>query len=269
MPQNPSNRLYRAVRNLLRLSLMAAIMMGIGWVLEHSLSERTFSYLTKAQREAFAAVESINPFQIKDRFVCALRPSVESLNRMYSGERYRGMKTGMAPISSDCMYTLSTLQPAILARSSPDSSAAVRAPLPTPVIRHWAENMSAPSNVVVAFLDTAWHLVVQPSVFASLFAIVVFVLAGFAAAILMLVPKFRWHPFVGPVVYCFGTVAIACVAGWGVQVLMEGGLYLFGRVTQIAGLCCGGAGLTLVGYNLIVKTVEVRIHEGIDHAIPH
>lgn len=129
--------------------------------------------------------------------------------------------------------------------------------------------MSAPSNVIDAFVDTGWHLVVQPSVFASLFAIVVFVFAGFATAILMVLPKFTWHPFVGAMVYCCGTVAIACVVGWGLQMLMEGGLYLFGRVTQLAGLCCGGAGVLLVGYNLAVKTVEVRIHEGIDHVIPH
>jgi len=267
MSQDPPRRLYRAVRNIVRLCAMAAVMMGIGWVLEHSLSAHTFSVLTNAQREAFSAVKSINPFQIKDRFVCALFPSVESMNR--HAVIRNGIVIGAAPVSTDCMYALSTLQPVAPAAALPDSGSAPKAALPAPVVRHWAENMSAPSNVVVAFLDTAWHLVVQPSFFASFFAIVVLVFGALAAAVLMALPNITWHPFVGAMVYCCGAVAIACVAGWGLQLLMEGGLYLFGRVTQIAGLCCGGAGVTLFGYNLALKTVEVRVHEGIDHVLPH
>jgi hypothetical protein len=254
--------LYRSMGGLLRLCVITAIMMGIGWGLEKLLTVGTFSYLTGIQRDAFAAVESINPLQIKDRFFCALGPSVEAMNRKYPSVLYH------PPVSTDCMYSLSLLPPATLRRSESDRSVSSGMPLPPPVVSHWAENTSPPASLFLALFDTAWHLVIQPSVFASLFAMFALALGGIVAGTLMSLPGFTWHPFVGSMVFCIGTVAAACLAAWGMQMLMEGGLYLFGGITQIAGVCCGGAGVTFFGFTFFKKTLEVGIDERIDHLVP-
>ena len=254
MSQGLRHKVYALLRSVLRLCVIAAIMMGVGWVLEETLSAHTFNHLTELQREAFAAVDSVNPFQFKDRFLCALTPSVESMNRH---SRYH------LPASTDCMYSLS-----LLGLSSPEEVRVGRAsdaemPLPPPVVGHWAEGSPGLVMPFFALLDTGWHLVVQPSWFAACFAIATFVLGGLITGLLMAWATARWGtsgPF-GLVVFCVGTIAAACAAAWGLRLLMEGGLYLFGKVTQVAGLCCGGAGITLFGYTLATKAVEVRIHE--------
>lgn len=263
MFQKLSRLLYRAMRHVLRLGVMAAVMMAVGWLLQDELTAPTYSYLTRVQGEALAAVRGINPLQIKDRFVCAMRPSIESMNRMSAGLAYH------PPLASDCMYTLSNMPRTSGHDSHSDSTASSAAALPPPVVRHWADNSSPMVSAVIAFLDTGWHLVVQRSVFATVFALFAFVLGALIAGMLMMLPRFTWHPYLGGVVFCVGAVAFACLVAWGMQMLMEGGLYLFGRVTQIAGLCCGGAGMSYLGYSFFMKTIEVRVHEGIEQVMPH
>jgi hypothetical protein len=51
--------------------------------------------------------------------------------------------------------------------------------------------------------------------------------------------------------------------------IIEGGLWLFSGITQLAGLCCATASITVFGYNVFAKVIEVRVHEAIEHIVPH
>jgi hypothetical protein len=255
-------KVYALLRSALRLFVIAAIMMGVGRVLEEKLSAPTFKHLTDLQLEALAAVDSLDPYQIKGRFLCALTPSVESMNRH---SRYH------LPASTDCMYSLSLRPPSSSEGVPVDRAADAEMSLPPPVVGHWAEGSAGLVMPFLALLDTGWHLVVQPSAFAAFFAISTLVIGGLATGLLMAWAASKWGTPgpLGLMLFCVGTIAAACAAAWGLRMLMEGGLYVFSQVTQLAGLCCGGAGMTLFGYTLATKAVEVRIHEGVDHLIPH
>ena len=237
----------RMLRGGLRLGLMALVMMGVGWIMEKALKPDTFGYLEKLQGQALAAVESINPLQFKDRYLCALTPSIRSLNRPPA--RFQLSVVG------DCMYTLSNV---------PHTGTV----LPPPVVGHWADGDTSIMMPFMAFLDTGWHLIVQPSIFASIFSIFAFVIGAMAAGIAMASVRFTWHPYFGVIVFAAGTIAASCLVALCLQWLMEGGLFLFGSITHLAGACCGAAGVTFFGYSFFMKTVEVRIHQGVEEILP-
>ena len=239
----------RFLWGFVRVCVIAAIMMAVSHVMEKLLRRDTFDRLALVQREALAAVGSISPIQFKDRYVCALMPSVDGMNRR--------MRT-RADSSSDCKYTLSGMLP-----SAPGET------LPSPVVGHWADGLSGIVSPIVALFDTGWHLIVQPSFFASLFAISSFAIAAVLAGLLMARANITWHPYAGPAIFAFGTIALACVVAACLKLSMQGGLYLFGWFTSIAGLCCGSAGVAATGYAFFLKTIEVRVHESVDEIIPH
>lgn len=252
----------RTLRGLLRVCVIAAIMMVVGRMMERLLKRETFDRLATVQREALAAVESISPIQFKDRYVCALTPSVEQTNRQFEAQRRSSSFSYLEPFAAagDCKYTLSGI---------PAPSAAPHENLPAPVVGHWADGLSGIVSPVVALLDTAWHLVIQPSFFASVFAICSFAIAALLAGLLMASANITWHPYVGPSIFAIGTIALACVVAACLKITMQGGLQLFGWFTSIAGLCCGSAGLAATGYAFFLKTIEVRVHESVDEIIPH
>jgi hypothetical protein len=231
-------------------------MLAVGNVLERLLKTETFEHLAIAQREAMAAVESIRPTQFKDRFVCAITPSADWMNRATPSQG--SSFTYHFSDADDCKYTLSSLPASARSRD-----------LPPPVVGHWADGMNGLVGPFIALIDTAWHLIVQPSFFASVFAIAAFVIAALATGLLMAMARFTWHPWLGATIFAVGTVALACVVAWCLQITMEGGLYLFGRITGIAGLCCGAAGITGASYTFFLKVVEVQIHENVDKLVPH
>lgn len=249
------------LRALVRLCFIAAIMMGVSRVMEQLLRRDTFDHLHKAQLDAMAAVESISPVQFKDRYVCALTPSVEVTNRqLQARSRSAALSYSGSAASSDCKYSLSQF---------PARSAASRDSLPAPVVGHWADGLNGIVSPVVALFDTAWHLLIQPSFFASVFAVSAFVIAAVLAGLAMASAHITWHPYAGPSIYAIGTIALACFVAGCLKISMEGGLYLFGKLTSIAGLCCGSAGIAATGYTFFLKTIEVRVHESVDSIVPH
>ena len=251
----------RFLRGTVRVCIIAAIMMVVGRVMEKLLRRDTFDRLTTVQQDALAAVESISPIQFKDRYVCALMPSVEEANRQLQAQSRSATLSYLraSAVSSDCKYTLSEFPP---------RSAAPRDSLPAPVVGHWADGMSMVTPFI-ALLDTAWHLIIQPSFFASVFAVSAFVIAAILAGLLMASAHITWHPYAGPSIFAIGTIALACLVAACLKISMEGGLYLFGWFTSIAGLCCGSAGVAATGYAFFLKTIEVRVHESVDEIIPH
>jgi hypothetical protein len=48
---------------------------------------------------------------------------------------------------------------------------------------------------------------------------------------------------------------------------MLGGLALFGWLTSLAGLCCGGAGIGFVCYEFCVKAAELQAHHTVTRVI--
>jgi hypothetical protein len=244
-----------------RVCIIAAIMMVVGRMMEKLLQRETFDHLATVQQEARAAVESISPIQFKDRYVCALTPSVEESKReIESHGRGSAVYLGDFVVANDCKYTLSEFP----ARPTASSDS-----LRAPVVGHWADGLSGLVSPIVALFDTAWHLVIQPSFFASVFAVSAFLIAAFVVGLLMASANITWHPYAGPAIFAIATIAVACVVAACLKITMEGGLYLFGRFTSIAGLCCSSAGLAATGYAFFLKTIEVRVHEGVDEIIPH
>jgi hypothetical protein len=250
MFRNLPQLLLHTLHSLVRLCAVAAVMLVVGWILDKALSASTFAYLSTAQARALGAVEAINPLQMKDRYLCALTPSFDSMNRSMPRTAFQ------IPVAGDCMYTLADTAP------SPGAP-------PVPVVGHWADGMSGYMIPFVAFLDMAWHMVFQHSIFASLFSLAAFLIGALVTGVLMMLPRFTWHPFIGASVFAVGTVAVGCGAAWCIQMLMEGGLYLFGSFTHFAGLCCGSAGIGYAGFALFSKTIEVRVHESVEHLVPH
>lgn len=248
MPSRLLHRILHSLRGLLRVCIIAAIMLIVGRVMERLLQPETFAHLANVQSDAMGAVRSISPLQFKDRYLCALSPSAGAMNREL---RARGRGSPMAVLESaddahDCKY----------------------APSGAAVVGHWADGVGI-VGPFVALVDTAWHLIVQPSFFASVFVISAFVIAALIVGLVMAQVHVTWHPFVWPTVFAIGTIALACAVAWCLQVTMEGGLYLFGRVTSIAGLCCGAAGIAGSSYLFFLKTLEVQIHESVDRIVPH
>jgi hypothetical protein len=259
MVQEHKRPWYRPTpRLLLNFLIVTAVMLGISKLTEKLTDQKTFIDLAHQQDLAFAAVADINPLDISRRYLCALGPSVENINRQSQGLTYKGRVIGgHAPVAGDCRYTLSRVKPA------------PGAELPPPVVGHWGDGLNGFVLPFVALLDLAWHLVVQPSVFASIFAVFVFVAGGMAAGLLMTLPSITWHPYVGPAVFAVGTIALACAVGFCLKEIMEGGLYLFGGITRFAGFCCGASSVVVLAYQYVVKMIEGGIHAGVEHVIAH
>jgi hypothetical protein len=250
----------KTLRGLVRLCVIAAIMMAISWLLENVLTRDTFAHLTRVQIEALGAVKSIDPIQVGERYVCALRPSVETINEQIriSTRDPRLAYESDTPLSTDCMYQLS------------DIKGAPHGQLPSPVVGHWAETFSFPVFIpLVAFLDTAWHIVVQPSFFGSVFAIATVAMAAILTTLLLGLTRQPYNPWLSPVAFAVGTIVLACLVALCLQGLMEGGLIVFGRITNIAGLCVGSAGITSFGFTFFTKAADVKIHDVVENIVPH
>ncbi|MES2293774.1 MAG: hypothetical protein V4527_10800 [Pseudomonadota bacterium] len=259
MVQKHKRPWYRPTpRLLLNFLIVTAVMLGVSKLTERLTDKKTFINLATEQNLAFNAVAAINPLDISRRYFCALGLSVEEINRQSQGLTYKGQAVGgHLPVAGDCRYTLSRVKPA------------PGAELPPPVVGHWGDGLNGIVRPFVALLDLAWHLIVQPSVFASIFAIFTFAAGGVAAGLLMALPSFTWHPYVGPAVFAVGTIALACVVGFCLKEIMEAGLYLFSGITRLGGFCCGASSVVVLAYQYVVKLIENGIHLGVEHVIPH
>jgi hypothetical protein len=269
MVQGP-NLLRRFGRGALHFVLVTLVMMLVGRAAEAAIDKASFMSLAGAQTQALAAVQAINPLMITDRYICALTPSVAEMNRKYKQDHPNAgtFFLGNRPLIFDCAYSL----PQRAARTAATSSTPVRvddAVLPPPVVGHWADGLNPLVMPVAAFLDTGWHLIVQPSLFGSVFALFSFIVGGVLAGAAMAMSRWDYPGYFGPLVWCIGSIACACLVAFCLKELMEGALYLFGQFTQIAGLCCGSAGVTYFGYTFTVKAVEGQVHGAVEHVIPH
>ncbi len=255
------------LRCFIHLCLLAAAMMVVAKITEEVLSTARVDSLKITQASALAAVSSINPLQIKDRFVCALTPSMEAMNAQTRAYRQQHPSTYLteAPLSQDCAYTLT--DPTLRAQYAAYRTGPV-GQLPPPVVGHWIGGDANIMTIFIAFLDTAWHLMVQPSVLASIFALFSLVVGVLATLVLMSLVSFVWNPIGWPIVLALGTIACTCLVAFVLREVMELGLTMFGWFTQLAGACCASAGITYFGYTFSVKAFEVRIHEGLEHIIP-
>ena len=246
------------LRGVLHFVILTAVLMGVGALLERLREHATFDYLARQQSLAVAAVASINPLDMFDRYLCALRPSVEELNRrsrgVSSNPRYAFL--GQAPVASDCRYALSRAAPA------PGNV------LPPPVVGHWADGTSGLVQPFLALLDTAWHLIAEPSVFSSIFAIFIIVAGGMAAGTLMALARFNWPPLIGPTVFAMGTIAAGCLIAWCLKEVMAAGLYAFGSITHLAAVCCGASSIVVFVYHFVLKMIETGIHMGAEKIVP-
>ncbi len=109
---------------------------------------------------------------------------------------------------------------------------------------------------VAALFATIWQLLAQPSAIGTLLAFL-----QFAAGAFLMIWGSRGERKEAPYYLFFfpvGTVAIACILGWAVQLVMLAGLGLFKGFTDIAGLCCGSGSLAYLGYQFCLKAVEVK-----------
>ena len=257
LPQR--SRLQRVLWWVARYMIIAAALMGASKLLEQ-LNQPVFAALEYEQSLALAAVAGINPPDIFHRYVCALMPSVEQTNReiqaKHPSPRYGFL--GHAPLESDCRYQLSPVKPA------PGG-------LPPPVVGHWADGMTSGAgltNFFVALLDTGWHLVVQSSVFASIFSIFAFVTGGVAAGLLMGMVRFVWPAPLAPVVFALGTIAATYFVALVLRGAMQGGLDVFGDITRLAGICCTAPGILRVAYDYVLELIKTGFHSGVEHVIP-
>ncbi|MEO7042911.1 MAG: hypothetical protein ABI035_11665 [Gemmatimonadaceae bacterium] len=252
-------------------------MMAISALLERVLTRDTFAHLTNVQVEAMGAVKSLNPIQIAHRYMCAMDRSVAEMNREFRATNRDPTRAfmGEVPDSTDCAYRLSEAvgsQPAgAPVGDSPDASSGL---LPAPVVGHWADGGgSSLSTLPIALMDTAWHLTVQPSFFGTVFALMTFAIAAMVMLLLM-AWSFTPQPSLmatpgGLMLYAVGTIALSCVVALCLQGLMEGGLYAFGRITNIAGLCVGSAGITSFGFSFFTKAADVKLHDVVESIVPH
>jgi hypothetical protein len=270
------HRMRAAAIGLTRFLVITLIMLGIGWGTEKIVNKAELLELSHSQTRAIAAVRGLNPWQIKDRFFCAMTPSVESVNRKFLAPHPDAATYFMAtrPLSADCATVLAVkeLRAAADAQPVPETlEAAIKEdyhlPAPVPVVGHWADGMSAFVLPVMAFLDTAWHLIVQPSVFASIFAIFSLVMGGILAGVAMAMSRADFPGYIGPLVWCAGTIAATCLVAWGLREVMEGALFVFGKFTQFAGVCCGGGTIAYFGYAFSVKAFEVKTHSVVEHLV--
>jgi hypothetical protein len=255
-PQRP--RLQRFLWWAARYMIIAAVLMGASKLLEQ-LNQPVFAALERQQSLALTAVTSIDPLVFYRRYVCALEPSAEKLNRE-SPRLSLGHGRFFNPhqeVRTDCRYQL------------PDGTQPAQgAPLPPPGVGHWAEGLSGIVMPFVALLDTGWHMIVQPSIFASIFSIFAFALGVIGAGILMGLAKFTWHPFVGAAIFAIGTIALSCAAAFVLREVIAGGLYVFGDVTRLAGLCCTAPGILRVAYDYVLELIKTGFHSGVEHVIP-
>ncbi len=257
--------LRRFSMGLLRLIVITLVMMVIGRITEKLVNKVELLELDRSQAEAMAAVHGINPLQIKDRFLCAITPSVADMNRKFQATHTEGQAffLGHQSLAGDCAYTLSRSAQAQTSGAVLQGDA-----LPPPVVGHWGDGITPIILPVIALLDTGWHLIVQPSLFASIFAIFAFVMGGILAGVAMVASRQDFPGYVGPIVWSLGTIVCACLVAWGLREIMEGGLFLFGKFTQFAGLCCGGGTVTYFGYSFTVKALEVKTHGVVEHMLP-
>ena len=241
-----------------RYMILAAVLMGASKLLEQ-LDQPVFAALERQQSQALVAVTGIDPLIFYRRYVCALEPSVETLNResprlnLGHGRSF----TLHAEARTDCRYQL------------PDGTEpAPGAPLPPQGVGHWAEGLNGIVMPFVALLDTAWHMIVQPSIFASIFSIFALVAGGMGAGILMGLVRFTWHPFVGAAIFAAGTIALSCAAAFVLREVIAGGLYVFGDITRLAGICCTAPGILRVAYDYILELIKTGFHGAVEHVMP-
>ncbi len=225
--------------------------MGLGLVTDLLLDRENFETLLKGQESALEAVNGFDPWKIAWRYGCALGG-----NAVVSGSPLR-----------DCAYE-GAAAPVVrpLGRDGPTLfdfglGGAPNGPPPEPTVGHWARSFPTPLAPLVAFLDVAWHLVIHASAWGSIFALAQFVL-GFGAVLAASSGSERsfWAYAVG---YPLGIIFFGCLIGFGVKWLMVGGLFLFGRYIEIAGMCCGIGGMVHFGYKFFVKAAEKVADEAI------
>jgi hypothetical protein len=235
-----------------------ALAVVVAVVVEAGTDDANYKALQAAQTEGFAAVKAFDPFLIFHRYICALTPSVSGMNAhikaQHLSSRYAFL--GEQPESEDCMYRLSTAPHA-------------RDALPSPAVGHWAEGMNGLAMPVMALFDVAWHLLFLPSLFAVLLSLSILIIGAMATGILMVLPNITWHPFLGPMVFAVGTVALSCAASYLLLGVMDAGLWLLSGVTAFGGLICGALSIFGAFRGVVVKLVEAAIHLSVEHRLPN
>jgi hypothetical protein len=112
---------------------------------------------------------------------------------------------------------------------------------------------------VAALFAVFWQLLDQPTAIGKFLALFQFA-GGFFGVLWASRDERKEAPF-----WLFGlplgTIALACVLGWCLQLVMFAGLTLFGEFVKLAGLCCGGSMITYVGWQFGLKWVELKTHE--------
>ena len=258
MVQEHKRPWYRPTpRLLLNFLIVTAVMLGVSKLTEKLTDEKTFIDLAHQQDLAIAAVAGINPAEIGSRFLCAMTPSMAQMRRKYQPVTYRGHVFSGPGDVEDCAYTLS--------RAAPAPGAA----LPPPVVGHWGDGLNTMVVPLIALFDTAWHLLVQPSIFASVFSLFAFLAGTFAAFVVMTMWDKLWQTPLAGAFLAVGVVGFACAAAFLLREVMEGGLYFFGGITRFAGFCCGASSVVVLVYQYVVKMIENGIHIGVEHVIPH
>jgi hypothetical protein len=226
-------------------------MLVISTIVEHIASKATLDYLKEVQRQSIATVEGLDPLQAQERFFCAMTPSAEAFAAKYNRP--------VTPESraQDCQYTLSPIS-------------GTGQGLPPAVVGHWHDSAGGNilSGVALALADTAWHLVVQPSILATIIALTTMVFGLFCGLVGMALLEKYPHFFLILAVFVLATLAGTCLAAFLLKWIMEGALALFGGLTNLAGLSFGLSGFALGIYNFVAKLFEVRVHETVDHLLP-
>jgi hypothetical protein len=112
---------------------------------------------------------------------------------------------------------------------------------------------------VVALFAVVWQLLAQPTAIGKFLALLQF--AGGLFAMLWASRGERREAQFWLFALPLGTVALACLFGWSLQLVMLAGLGLFGWFTRLAGLCCGSGTLGYLVWQFCLKAVELKAHE--------
>jgi hypothetical protein len=219
-------------RKLLHFLISAAIALVLGRVFEALLDRETVADLRVWQTEAYVAARSFSPWSLATLYECEIEKAASNLGRCSSEPApFGGLEPSDAP------------QPK---PPSPYSGSGILLPL-------------------MAFATLLERLIAQPSDFGSFFAI-----AQFSVG-LLIVLWFGWGEKKSAPFYYFvlplGTILAGCLVGWCTQMLMLAGLGLFGWLTSLAGLCCGGTGLGFVCYEFCVKAAELQTHHTVTRVL--
>ena len=201
--------------------LSVALALLIGKALE-IVDRGNIAPLQELQQNAINAVSAFDPWNIFHSYVCNLESA-----------GLGGDRCSPVPQGPEGLNPYAT-------PSEPSHGAGILSPL-------------------VAFLAVIWQLLIQPSAIGSLLAML-----QFAAAVFLMIWLNRGERKEAPYYLFFfplGTVGIACVLGWGAQVVMLAGLGLFKWFTDLAGLCCGSGTVGYLGYQFCLKAVEVKATE--------